>query len=155
MRIHDFVIPAVLACLAIYVVVTAASFPKLAGLAVGPGLFPVVLGAALFVGAGLLALERRGGVAPAGEADSFHPQARMRLVAVLGACALFAGFGDFLGFLIAGTLAIAILLVAFGVPVLRSAIIAVVSVVLLNLFFVKVMRIPLPRGLLSGFGGWL
>lgn len=162
MRIPDLVIAAVLGALSISIILTASSFPRLAGLSVGPGLFPIVLAGALMLCSVLLAIEAfvcKSAPKPSGEGEivpvETHPAARWRLFAVIVACAIFAGLGQLLGFVIVGIVGVAILMLAFGVPPARALAISIIAVVLLDLFFVHVMRIPLPLGVLAPLGGWL
>jgi putative tricarboxylic transport membrane protein len=158
MRNPDLIIALVLACLSTAIIGTAWNFPKLAGLAVGPGLFPIVLAFALLGCTAILAY----GALAHGQAEpdnsdtpQHHPRARVRVLSVLGACALFAALGSTLGFVIVGIISIAVLMLSFGVAPPRAVLVSVVTVILLNLFFVKVMRIPLPLGVLAPLGGWL
>lgn len=147
----------VLAVLAIAIFVTSRNFPTMAGLAVGPGLFPMVLSVALLAACGLLALQEKPNApaAPTEEAPPRHRLGLWRMLAVLAACALFAGLGKVLGFVIVGFLSVAGLMLAFGVRLWQALLISGSAVLLLNLFFVKVMRIPLPLGVLAPLGGWL
>lgn len=162
MRIPDLVIAAVLGVLSISIIVAASSFPRLAGLSVGPGLFPIVLASVLLLCSALLAIRAfaPGPASPPTDEEDvvpleMHPMARRRFFAVIVACAIFAGLGQILGFLIVGILALALLMLAFGVSPVRALTISIIAVVLLQLFFVHVMRIPLPLGVLAPLGGWL
>ncbi|MGL5445767.1 MAG: tripartite tricarboxylate transporter TctB family protein [Rhabdaerophilum sp.] len=158
MKKPDLIIAAALASLSVAIIATAWNFPKLAGLSVGPGLFPIVLGFALLGCTALLAFNATMpsvSKKEAPEAPQKHEQAGIRVFAVLAACALFAGLGSDLGFVIVGIVSIAGLMLAFGVALRRAVLVSVVSVILLDLFFVKVMRIPLPLGVLAPFAGWL
>jgi putative tricarboxylic transport membrane protein len=162
MRIPDLVVAVVLGTLSVAIIVQAGSFPKLAGLAVGPGLFPIVLASALLLSSVMLAVQAfvpdRASRPPADEEvvpKGTHPAARWRFLAVIAACAIFAGLGQALGFVIAGIVAVSILMLAFGVPPVRALVISIIAVVLLDLFFVHVMRIPLPLGVLTPLAGWL
>lgn len=162
MRIPDLVIAAALAVLSISIILTASSFPRLAGLSVGPGLFPIALASALLLCSVLLAIQAfslEPAPKPSGEEGvvpvEVHPAARLRFFAVLVACAIFAGLGQALGFVLAGILSLALLMLAFGVSPVRALKISIITVVLLQLFFVHVMRIPLPLGVLAPLGGWL
>jgi putative tricarboxylic transport membrane protein len=161
MRTPDFIISVLLASLAIAIIAMAGQFPTLAGLSVGPGLFPIVLASALLICAGLLGVQARasrGAMSSAHtevETTTPHPKAVIRFLAVVAACALFAGLGSVLGFVIVGILSLVILMLAFGVTPMRATTISAVTVILLDLFFVKVMRIPLPLGVLAPLAGWL
>jgi putative tricarboxylic transport membrane protein len=162
MRIPDLIIAAVLGVLSVAILLGARQFPVLAGLSVGPGLFPMVLASALLLCSGVLAVRAfHAGPAEApvvaedGQPLESHPAARMRFLAVIAACAIFAGLGHTLGFVIVGMLSLVLLMLAFGVSPGRAVLVSITTVILLNLFFVKVMRIPLPLGVLAPFGGWL
>ncbi|MCU0818544.1 MAG: tripartite tricarboxylate transporter TctB family protein [Beijerinckiaceae bacterium] len=147
----------VLAALAISIFLVSRNFPTMAGLSVGPGLFPMVLSLALLGASAFLALNSRTSSEPDSTEEALPRDARslLRVLTVLAACGLFAGLGKVLGFLIVGFLAVACLMIAFGVKLWRALLISGVTVLLLNLFFVKVMRIPLPLGVLAPLGGWL
>lgn len=159
MRFNDRLLALVLLGLSAFVIWEAMSFPRMAGMAVGPGLFPIVLASALAVAAALL-LATTWQTTRSVPAITIDPEVRntssvLRALAVFASCALFAGFGQSLGFIIVGILALGMLLLAFGVRWPLAAAITVVLVIGLNLFFVRVMRIPLPLGPLDVFGRWL
>ena len=159
MRFNERLLALALLGLAAFVILEAMSFPRMAGMAVGPGLFPIVLASALAVAATLLLVTtwQTAGSVPAITID---PEVRntssvLRALAVFVSCALFAGFGQSLGFIIVGILALGMLLLAFGVRWPLAIAITLILVIALNLFFVRVMRIPLPLGPLDIFGKWL
>lgn len=163
MRVDDRIWAVALIALAAAIMLVASGFPRPAGMAVGPGLFPIVLSAALIGASVLLALNARL-QARTGDTQPglivLPPELRerrpwWRVFAVLGSCLLFALLGQTLGFLIVGILSLGWLLVAFGTRPGPAALIAIVAVVVIDLFLVRVMRIPLPLGVMSTFGGWL
>lgn len=159
MRFNERLLALALLGLSAFIIREAMSFPRMAGMAVGPGLFPIVLASALAVAATLL-LATSWHATRSVPAIAFDPEVRnassvLRALAVFASCALFAGFGQSLGFIIVGILALGILLLAFGVRWHLAATITLILVIALNLFFVRVMRIPLPLGPLDVFGKWL
>ncbi len=159
MRINERVLALALLGLSAFVIWEAMSFPKLAGMAIGPGLFPIVLASALGIGAVLL-LAASWRQTQAVAFVTIDPEARnltslMRGAAVFASCALFATFGQALGFIVVGILALGGLLLAFGVRWKLAMTITIILVMTLNIFFVRVMRIPLPLGPLDFLGGWL
>ncbi len=158
MRISDRLWALVFAVLGTAIIIEASSFPRLAGMSVGPGLFPIALSGALLVSAVLLlvsSFKDRGQPWLVWPRELREPAALWRISAVFGSCMLFAGLGKTLGFVIVGILALGWLLLAFGVRASRAVPIAVLMVVAIDLFLVRVMRIPLPTGVLTDFGGWL
>jgi putative tricarboxylic transport membrane protein len=159
MRINERVLALALLALAGFVIWQASSFPSPAGIAVGPGLFPMVLASVLAIGAILMAAtswrQTRTVSLITIDPDVRNWQSVIRGVAVFASCALFAAFGKTLGFIIVGALALGGLLLAFGVHWRRTAIITVILIIAVDIFFVRVMRIPLPLGPLEFLGNWL
>jgi putative tricarboxylic transport membrane protein len=159
MRINERLLALALIMLAGLVIWEASTFPRLAGMAIGPGLFPVVLASALAIGAALMVAtswqRTRGVPLVAIDPDVRNKQSLLRAAAVFASCALFAAFGKSLGFVIVGTLALGGLLLAFGVRWKLAGIITVILIVTVDIFFVRVMRIPLPLGPLDFLGNWL
>jgi putative tricarboxylic transport membrane protein len=155
MRMDDRLLAGVFILAALAIITVAAGFPRLAGMSVGPGLFPIVLSAVLIGASILLAVSSKsaGGKLLTLPHELSERRVWWRVLAVFGSCLLFALLGKTLGFVIVGILSLLWLLLAFGTPVRLAAIIAVVTVILINLFLVRVMRIPLPLGLLSSYGG--
>lgn len=159
MRFNERLLALALLGLAVFVILEAMKFPRMAGMAVGPGLFPIVLASALAVAA-TLQLATAWRATRSVPAVIIDPDVRnvpslLRALAVFASCALFAGLGQSLGFIIVGILALGMLLLAFGVRWPLAIAITLILVIGLNLFFVRVMRIPLPLGPLDIFGKWL
>jgi putative tricarboxylic transport membrane protein len=159
MRINERVLALVLLTLAGFIAWEASRFPSPAGIAVGPGLFPVVLASALAIGAVLMAAtswsQTRSVPLVAVDPEVRNWPSFIRATAVFASCVLFAAFGKSLGFIIVGALALSGLLLAFGVRWRLAATITVLLVVTVDIFFVRVMRIPLPLGPLEFLGNWL
>jgi putative tricarboxylic transport membrane protein len=159
MRLDDRILGAVLVLISGLIILESLTFPKLASMSVGPSLFPIVLSVALGIGGILLAVSRQLSPEPTVwfqlPEGQRHAKAWLRVAAVFGSCILFAAFGQTLGFVIVGCLALLWLLLAFGVKPSLAVIIALVVVFVIDIFLVRVMRIPLPLGILSSLGGWL
>lgn len=159
MRINERLLALALLVLAAFVIWEASSFPRLAGMSVGPGLFPIVLASALAIGAALMAAtswqKTRSVPLIAIDPEVRNMNSVWRAVAVFASCTLFAAFGKSMGFVIVGTLALGWLLLAFGVRWKLAATITLLLIISVDVFFVRVMRIPLPLGPLDFLGNWL
>lgn len=161
MRIDDRLWAVFFILMAVTIIIVASGYPRLAGMSVGPGLFPIVLGSALICASLMLVLESLSRAAAEPDRSkliTLPPELSDRrtwfkVSTVVASCALFALFGRSLGFVIVGVLALGALLLAFGTRPGLAAVIAVLTVLAIDIFFVRVMRIPLPSGLLSAWNG--
>lgn len=154
MRLSDYSLAALFAALAGYVAITAWGFPKMPGMTVGPGLFPIALSIALAIACGVLAFQGRARPAMPTEGLVVAPGAKRRVAAVVGSCGAF-GLGSVLGFVPATALALGWLMLAFGVRARFAVPFAIGFAVVVDIAFVRVLRIPLPLGLMGDWGGWL
>lgn len=154
MRLSDYTLAALFLGLAGYVAIAAWGFPTMPGMRVGPGLFPIGLALALALTCVVLALQGRARNVSTPELGPVASGARARVFAVLGSCGAF-GLGDTLGFVPATALALGWLMIAFGVRWRFAVPFAIGFAVLVDIAFVRVLRIPLPLGFLGDFGGWL
>jgi putative tricarboxylic transport membrane protein len=155
-KVSDLAAGLALAVLGLAFAVYGLSLPPMPGQRYGAGLFPMLLGLC-FVLCGLQLAwtgwhERvRTGEALAGLGDWVRDPFRAGnfvLVLVLGA--VYVVLSDQVGFI---PLSIAILLVMYlrlKVPPLKGAIIALATTAVIQLGFAKLLRVPLPRGILAG-----
>jgi putative tricarboxylic transport membrane protein len=159
----DVVLGAAFALLGIGVIVGAQSLTSIGGLPVGPGLFPTVTGAAMLIFGAVLV--GQGWFAPTGEligvpdevaelAEDPNPPQRswldiwfipLLLIAVAATIPLIPA----LGFLIAGTVFTAVIVVLCGGSLLRAVIFSPLATVFVYALFFYGLRVPLPRGLLG------
>ena len=155
MKINDAVFGALLLALGVGILWHVQSFPKIPGQDVGPGLFPGTIAAALIACAILLI---RGGVRDrAGRpwiellpwvASRRHAWAFVSLVGTAIALILLS---NSVGFLIVAPLALFAMFIAFGVRPVTAAVIAVVGAAVIWYAFYKLLRVPLPWGILERF----
>jgi putative tricarboxylic transport membrane protein len=145
----------VLACvLGIAVIRHSAGFPGVPGQYYGAALFPTVIGWG-FVACGLVLLGaglRRAGLSGAMMAfpDWIGSLRGLLGVAVmLGAIVAFALLGDLVGFQILAFATLTLLYLIAGRSVVRSIGAALVVTIFMELLFGKLLRVPLPRGLLT------
>ena len=155
MKINDAVFGVVLLALGVVVLWHVQSFPKIPGQKVGPALFPGSIAAGLIVCALLLivsGLRSRPRVAwleaPAWMHSPRHVSAFVALVLSTIAYILFS---TSVGFLIVASLGLFAMLVAFGVQRGMAVVVAVVGTIVIWYAFYKLLRVPLPWGVLERF----
>ena len=159
MKLNDAVWGALLLLFGAIVLVHVQSFPKIPGQQVGPALFPGILAAGLAICGALLVLKGLAVRRQAGSEDAawiaFAPWVRQGRYAT--AFLLTIGVNVFyilavgrLGFILVGTIYLAVLFWIFGVQ--RKWIVPVAIVVTLGIHyaFYKLLKVPLPWGLLQG-----
>jgi len=159
MKFNDAIWGAVLLVFAGLLFVHVQGFPAIPGQKIGPSAMPGAIaaglgicGALLFLG-GLRERSRAGGPAPARWIELpewFASPPQVLGFAVLVAINLLYLFGvDRLGFIVTGTIYLAALMWALRVPLIRAIPIAVVMTLLIHYAFYKLLRVPLPWGLLQ------
>jgi len=158
-KINDAIVGAVLALLGIVILVHIQDYPKIPGQKYGPAIFPGLV-ACGFITCGLL-LMRRGVRALSAGQPAFALAAWVRnwpqatnFLAVIGALLFYVLAADFLGFPVTGSLLLVGLFWKFGVRMMISIPIAIFATMLAHYLFYKLMRVPLPWGLLEGFVWW-
>jgi putative tricarboxylic transport membrane protein len=154
-KINDAVFGVVLLALGVVVLWHVQSFPKIPGQKVGPALFPGSIAAGLIVCALLLivsGLRSRPRVAwleaPAWMHSPRHVSAFVALVLSTIAYILFS---TSVGFVIVASLGLFAMLVAFGVQRGMAVVVAVVGTIVIWYAFYKLLRVPLPWGVLERF----
>jgi putative tricarboxylic transport membrane protein len=154
-KINDAVFGVVLLALGVVVLWHVQSFPKIPGQKVGPALFPGSIAAGLIVCALLLivsGLRSRPRVAwleaPAWMHSPRHVSAFVALVLSTIAYILFS---TSVGFVIVASLGLFAMLVAFGVQRGIAVVVAIVGTIVIWYAFYKLLRVPLPWGVLERF----
>ena len=159
MKLNDAVWGALFLLLGAVVLVHVQSFPKIPGQQVGPALFPGIVAAGLVVCGALLVLKGLAARRAAGGADArwvaFAPWVRERhymlaFLLTIGVNVFYILAVGRLGFILVGTIYLAVLFWIFGVQ--RKWIVPVAIVVTLGIHyaFYKLLKVPLPWGLLQG-----
>ena len=147
-----------LALLGMAVMWSARSFPSVPGQKVGAGFLPMLIGAGLLVCGIALVLRRRGSSAAdttddahfessAAATDERHGSAYVVMAVIAGYVVL----ADWLGFLLVAPLALVILLRALEVGWRPSLAWAIGGTLVVHVAFYKLLRVPLPWGLLRPF----
>ncbi|KQW40160.1 tripartite tricarboxylate transporter TctB family protein [Rhizobacter sp. Root404] len=156
MKLNDALWGAALVVFAGLLFVHAQGFPAIPGQSVGPGALPkalavglAVCGALLFVN-GLRANAAAGGLPWVVLPDWFASRPQLLGFAVLVAINLLYVLGvDRIGFVITGWIYLAALMLVLRVrPVLASTV-ALVMTLLIHYCFYKLLRVPLPWGVLQ------
>jgi putative tricarboxylic transport membrane protein len=154
-KINDAVFGALLLVLGLAVLVHVQSFPKIPGQNVGPALFPGIVAAGLVGCAVLLILS---GVRSRPQAPWFETLPWLRsprhigaFVAVAAATIAYIVLANRVGFLIVAPLALLAMFVAFGVRPVVAVVVAVAGTLVIWYAFYKLLRVPLPWGVLERF----
>ncbi|MFN0183226.1 MAG: tripartite tricarboxylate transporter TctB family protein [Aquabacterium sp.] len=148
----DRIVGSTLAVLALAVLWTAQGFPKVPGQKVGAGFLPMIVGIGLLVCA-LLLVRRSFDAARYGAAATVAaaPENWRLALAVVGAVLLYILLADKLGFLLVAPLMLLAVLRAFAQGWRPSLAWAIGGTLLVHLAFYKLLRVPLPWGLVRPF----
>ena len=154
MRLNDAVFGLLFAALGALVLFAVQGYPKIPGQNVGPALFPG-LAALVLLGCGVLLIWRgvRARRGPWVELLDWTNSRRhvVAFAALVGSVVAYIALADRVGFLIVAPLALFGLFLAFGVRVRTSVIVAVLASLIIWYAFYKLLRVPLPWGVLERF----
>ena len=158
MRLNDAVWGALLLLLSAALLVHVQSFPTIPGQQVGPALFPGIIAVGLGICAVLLVIKglaarRAGHERAAWIGFDAWTQDRRYLLAfavTIGINVFYILAVDWLGFLIVGTIYLCVLFVVYGVTPKWVLPIAIVVTIAIHYAFYKLLKVPLPWGLLQG-----
>jgi putative tricarboxylic transport membrane protein len=158
MRVNDAVFGAILMAVAAWLFAEARTFPALPGVPYGPGVFPKILSAVLFLaGAALVVQGVRtlgGGGLVAFDDWARRPRAWLVFAAVSGSLVFYVAAAETLGFLLTATLMLAAVFLAVrgrrGLAL--SAVLAAGFPFVVHAAFVRALRVPLPDGTI--WGAW-
>ncbi len=155
MKVNDAIAGFVLAVLAIAVLLHTRGFPAVHGQVFGPAVFPNVA-AVVMLGCALL-LVARGWRARTSE-PWFVPPPWLRSPAHAGAFALvvlgvvaYIALADVVGFFIVGAVLLFLLMRVLGTRTATAAVVALLATVVIWYAFYKLLRVPLPWGILQRF----
>jgi putative tricarboxylic transport membrane protein len=154
-KINDAVFGAFLLVMGLAVLVHVQSFPKIPGQNVGPALFPGLVASALVVCSLLLI---RSGLRARPQTAWFEalpwarsPRHAWAFAAVIGSTIAYIVLAERIGFLIVAPLALFAMFIAFGVRPVTSIIVAIAGTLVIWYAFYKLLRVPLPWGVLTRF----
>lgn len=151
MRIHDSLMGAVLLLLSLAVLWHIQGFPPAAGQQYGPALFPGLIAGGLAVASLLLAWQGLGSGRPlvALNAGLRSPRHLAAFAVALGGAVFYVLCVDTLGFIACSVLVLLALQWALGVRPLTALGVAVLATLVIHTCFYKMLRVPLPWGLLQ------
>lgn len=156
MKLNDAVFGLLLIVLGGSVLVAVQGYPKIPGQPVGPALFPGLVAAGLCV-CGVLLVARgwrhraqQGWLAWDDWVRS--PRHVAALAVLLGSIVFYIVVADALGFLPTAFLILLAFFLVLRVPPVRAVVIAVIAVLLVHTAFYKLLKVPLPWGVLTGVG---
>jgi putative tricarboxylic transport membrane protein len=153
-KVNDAVFGALLAALAVAVLVAVQAYPRIPGQNVGPALFPGLVAAGLLACGVLLIVQGVRG--RDGPWIVLHDWTRSRrhlaafVTLVVGVIAYIL-LANAVGFLLVAPLLLFGVFLAFGVRGRTAAIVAVIATVVIWYAFYKLLRVPLPWGVLERF----
>ena len=154
MRANDAISGLVLIIVAVAMIVLTADFPAFPGQKYGPSLFPRVLGTGVIIcGALLIAqgvMARRAG-APWVEMAPWvsDPWRVTSFLLVLAMLLLYILAAETIGFIPIAVVFLGGLFLWLGVRPLHAALIAPTATLVIFWFFASILRVPLPRGILT------
>jgi putative tricarboxylic transport membrane protein len=151
-KFNDALLGAVFLALSIAVLVTIQGYPKIPGQSIGPGAFPGLI--AILLGGCSVALiwrgwrERRSQALVAMGAWLASPRHLLNFCITVGALVFYVLAAETLGFLICGSAILLALFLPLRVKPLLAVALALAVPVLIHLIFYKLLRVPLPWGVL-------
>lgn len=154
MKLNDAVFGLLLMALGAIVLVAIQGYPKIPGQPVGPALFPGIIAAALSAAGALLLV--RGWRNRAGQPwlvwDGWvnSPRHLLALAVLLGSVVFYILASEKLGFLLTADVILTALFLVLRVPPVRAVVIAAIATLLIHFAFYKLLRVPLPWGVLQG-----
>ena len=154
MKFNDAVFGAIFLVLGLAIVHHVRSFPTIPGQQIGPALFPGLVAAGL-AGCGALLIWsglRDRASQPWFVADDWTRSKRhvAGFLAVIAAIVFYIAAADRLGFLVTGALILFALFLLFGVRPTMAAVVAIAATLAIWYVFYKLLRVPLPWGVLTG-----
>ena len=153
MRLNDAVFGVLLLLLGGAVIFGVQGFPTIPGQHVGPALFPGLIAVGLCA-CGVILLVK-GWRVRATEPwvtwdDWIHsPRHRLGFAVLVGGIVFYIAASNWLGFLPTAVIILYALFSVLRVPPLRGIVIAVIATLVIHFAFYKLLRVPLPWGLLT------
>ena len=137
-----------LALLGTAVLWSSRAFPAVPGQKVGAGFLPGIVGAGILLCALLLVWRSTRAAAYAGVVDAPQNERYAPAAVVCGAALVYILLADRLGFLFVAPLCLMAVFMAFRARLLPSLLWAVVGTLVVHAVFYKLLRVPLPWGVL-------
>jgi putative tricarboxylic transport membrane protein len=159
MKINDAIWGALLLLLGVAILIHIQSFPNIPGQKIGPSLFPGFIAVGLatcalaLIATGLAARRGDGKQAAWIDAEPWmrSPRHIAALALVIGVNVFYILFVDVLGFVPTAVIYLAALFAVFGVRMRWILPLALIVTLAIHYSFYKLLRVPLPWGLLERF----
>jgi len=154
-KLSDAVFGLLLLALGAAVIAVVSSYPTIPAQRVGPSLFPGLIGVGLVIG-GLILIVRGWRERATVPWMRFEPWVRSTrhaagVLGVIGSVIFYIAAVDWLGFFLTSLLILTINFRLFGVALGRSILIAAIATFIIHFAFYRLLRVPLPWGLLTDF----
>ncbi|WP_170317802.1 tripartite tricarboxylate transporter TctB family protein [Paroceanicella profunda] len=153
MRLNDAVFGLIFIALGLTMILIASGFPAFPGQPYGAALLPTLLGGGFIICGGLLCLRgwrvRAGGMAMADPALK-EPGTLVSMALVVVLILAYILFSDPVGYVPFMAVALTLLLLRFGNRPLPALAVALLTTVVSQWFFGRILLVPLPRGILEG-----
>jgi putative tricarboxylic transport membrane protein len=155
MKLNDAIFGVLLAALGAAVLFGIQGYPKIPGQPVGPALFPGLIAVGLCIGGALLIVRglrhQRGQPWVAWDDWVRSPRHIAALAVLLGSIVFYIVAATWLGFLPTAALILLSLFLVLRVPPRRAVAIAIIATLVIHFAFYKLLRVPLPWGLLTPY----
>jgi putative tricarboxylic transport membrane protein len=154
LKLNDAVFGLLLIALGGAILFAVQGFPKIPGQPVGPALFPGLIATGICVCGAVLVVrgwrERAAQHWIVAEPWVRSPRHIAAAAAVIAAILFYFFAADTLGFLIVAPLILFGLCIAMRVKPLTAVLVAVIATLVIHFAFYKMLRVPLPWGVLKG-----
>jgi putative tricarboxylic transport membrane protein len=153
MKFNDAVFGLILLVLGGLVLAVVRGYPGMPGQQVGPALFPGLIAVGLCIGGAMLLVKgwrERQTVAWVRLGDwATSPRHVLAAALVIGAVLFYVFASEWLGFLPTAAISLLALMLSMRVPPGRAVLISLIATLLIHAAFYKLLRVPLPWGLLT------
>jgi putative tricarboxylic transport membrane protein len=158
MKLNDAIWGALFILLSVALLVHIQSFPTIPGQKVGPALFPGIIAVGLAVCSVLLIIKGLNARAAPGDGRrwvAFSPWVRsprhvVAFILVVAVNVFYILVVDKFGFIPTAVIYLAVLFAAFGAPLKWNLPVAIAVTLLIHYSFYKLLKVPLPWGVLGG-----
>lgn len=155
MKLNDAVFGILLFALGAGILFSVQGFPKIPGQPVGPALFPGLISVGLCIAGVVLTVQgwRQRAAQPWLAWDDWvrSPRHVLALAVLLGSIVLYIFAAEVVGFLPVAVVILVALFTVLGVPPGRAVLVAVIAALVVHFAFYKLLRVPLPWGLLKNY----
>ena len=150
MRLDDRITGGLLASGGIAYTATALGLPGVPGQDYGAGFFPTIIGSAMtLAGTAILVRAVARPRPPAGSVWSGGYRELARFVGVLAAVAFYIFLSPALGFALTALIIMVALALALGAKPVTACLVAIGAVIVFEVVFGRLLRVPLPAGFLD------